>query len=77
MKQIITMKKILILLTGILLCGCSCTEMPPAQKEDEKYVDDRRYSIFSLEVEGHIYIVYAGMQSGYIIHAEHCPCKMK
>lgn len=69
------MKKILILLAGILLCGC-CTETPQAQKgEDEKYVDKRRYEIFPLEVDGHIYIVYAGMDGGYIIHAEHCPCK--
>ena len=71
------MKKILILLTGILLCGCNCTETPQAQKEEVgNYVDNRRYEIFPVEIEGHIYIVYAGLRSGDIIHAEHCPCKI-
>ena len=75
MKEIAIMKKILILLAGILLCGC-CTETPPALKgEDEKYVDKRRYAIYPVEIEGHIYIVYAGLHGGDIIHAEHCPCK--
>lgn len=75
MKEIVIMEKILILLASILLCGC-CTETPQAQKgENEKYVDNRRYAIFPVEIEDHIYIVYAGMDGGDIIHAEHCPCK--
>lgn len=71
------MKKILIFLTGILLCGCS-TEMTPAQKvKVQKYEASTGDGIYSVEVEGHIYIVYDGSYCGNIIHAEHCPCKTR
>ena len=72
------MKKILILLTSILVCGCNSTETTPPQKikvqKHEAAIND---GIYSVEVEGHIYIVYDGAYCGNIIHAEHCPCKMK
>lgn len=72
------MKKILILLTGILLCGCSSTEMTPTQKiKVQKYEAATYDGIYSVEIEGHIYIVYDGVYCGNIIHAEHCPCKTK
>lgn len=72
------MKKILILLTGILLCGCSSTEITPAQKiKAQKYEAATHDGIYSVEIGGHIYIIYDGAYCGNIIHAEHCPCKMK
>lgn len=72
------MKKILILLTSILVCGCNSTETTPPQKiKVQKYEGTINKGIYSVEVEGHIYIIYDGAYSDTIIHAEHCPCKAK
>lgn len=72
------MKKILILLAAICCCGCNSTETTPPQKiKVQKYEATINDDIYSVEVEGHIYIVYDGAYCGNIIHAEHCPCKMK
>lgn len=75
------MKKILILLVTICLCGCgssSVTKEEPTQNLNEKYYykdsDDR---LFTVEIEGHLYIIYKGLYKGGITHAEHCTCKNK
>lgn len=74
------MKKILILLVAtICCCGCSTTDVKRSVTYDEVplkiYVSDATKSIYTVEIEGHIYIVYSGSYKGGIIHAEHCPCK--
>ena len=75
------MKKILILLAAICCCGCNTTDVKESVTYDEVslkiYVSDATKSIYTVEIEGHIYIVFSGTYKGGIIHAEHCPCKMK
>ena len=75
------MKKILILLAAICCCGCSSTgitEEEPTQNLNVKYYyKDPVIFLFTAQIEGHLYIVYDGHNSGDIIHAEHCPCKTK
>lgn len=73
------MKKILICLAAIC-CGCSSVEIETTKTTETtkvKYYRNDGTSIYSIEVEGHLYIVFDGYHEGSIIHAEHCPCKMK
>ena len=75
------MKKILICLATICCCACGnietkdtyTTELP----EIKYYINDASRHIYSVKIEGHIYLVYSGSYKGGIIHAEHCPCKDK
>lgn len=72
------MKKILILLAAICCCGCSTIETKEVKTTETtkiKYYRLDHTSIYSIEVEGHLYIVFDGYHEGSIIHAEHCPCK--
>jgi hypothetical protein len=75
------MKKILILLAVICCCGCSDIETKVTATDDitriKVYKNDVGCRIYSVEIEGHIYLIYSGDYKGGIIHAEHCPCKMK
>ena len=75
------MKKILILLAAICLCGCSNTDVtkeePMQNIELKYYYQDSSQSLYTTEIEGHLYVIYGGNHRGGIIHAEHCPCKMK
>lgn len=74
------MKKILILLVAICLCSCGSVETKATSTTETpkiKYYRDDHTTIYSIEVEGHLYIVFNGHHAGSIIHAEHCPCKMK
>lgn len=74
------MKKILILLAAICCCGCSSVETNATTTTDKpkiKYYRDDHTFIYSIEIEGHLYIVFDGYHEGGIIHAEHCPCKTK
>lgn len=75
------MKKFLILLVAICCCGCSTTDVKESVTYDtvpiKTYVDDAVKSIYTVEIEGHIYVVFSGAYKGGIIHAEHCPCKTK
>lgn len=75
------MKKVLILLAAICCCGCSDIDTKVTTTDDitriKMYKNDVGSSIYSAEIEGHIYLIYSGNYKGGIIHAEHCPCKMK
>lgn len=75
------MKKILILLVAICLCGCIATDVKKSVTYDEVplkiYVADATKTIYTVEIEGHIYVIFSGRYKGGIIHAEHCPCKNK
>ena len=52
-------------------------EVKTAETTKVKYYRNDHTFIYSIEVEGHVYIVFDGYHEGGIIHAEHCPCKMK
>lgn len=74
------MKKILICLATICCCGCSTIETEKVQTTETtkiKYYRNDNSSIYSIEIEGHLYIVFDGCREGGITHAEHCPCKNK
>lgn len=75
------MKKILILLAAICLCGCDVTETKRTYVNDnidvKYYRLDATGRVYTIEIEGHTYIVTGSDSGGGIIHAEHCPCKNK
>lgn len=78
------MRKILILLAIIGCCSCSCScscDMNTTETTEEPKIIYYRHSvnghIYTIEIEGHIYIVCKLPYAGNIIHAEHCPCKTK
>lgn len=75
------MKKILILLVAICCCGCDSTgvtkEEPTQNIHLKFYYRDLGTILYTAEIEGHLYVIYSGTYKGGIIHAEHCPCKMK
>lgn len=74
------MKKILICLAALGLVGCVSIETGNIEATETpkiKYYRNDHTFIYSIEVEGHLYIVFDGYHEGGIIHAEHCPCKMK
>ena len=70
------MKKILFCLIALLTMSCACnsdTHNPKLNVAPVSYGSD----IDIVEIEGHLYVIYSGTYKGGIIHAEHCPCKMK
>lgn len=75
------MKKILILLATICCCGCASVETKATSTTEitkiKYYRNDVGGQIYSIGVEGHLYIVSGTSRGSGIIHAEHCPCKMK
>lgn len=74
------MKKILILLAAICYCGCStdaAVEEPTQTINMKFYYRDATTLLYTAEIEGHLYVIFSGTYKGGIIHAEHCPCKMK
>lgn len=75
------MKKFLILLATICCCGCSSVETKATSTNEttkiKYYRNDMAGRIYTIEVEGHLYIALVEGHGAGIIHAEHCPCKMK
>ena len=75
------MKKILILLAAICFCSCDVTETDRTIHNDnvpvKYYRLDNTGRVYTIEIEGHIYIVTGSCSGGGIIHAEHCECKNK
>ena len=76
------MKKILILL-AIICCCCGCNNTGTNTIEPTERLDVKQYFkngstwVFTMEVEGHLYLVYDSYNKCGILHAEHCPCKNK
>lgn len=69
---------------AMLLCclyGCDSTgvvkEEPTQDLNVKYYYKDPIMYLYTAEIEGHLYVIYDGNSKGGIIHAEHCPCKMK
>lgn len=70
------MRKILILLVAICYCGCSDNAIEVTTTDGTISIKKHTNRIYSVEIEGHIYLVYAN-SGGSMVHAEHCPCKKK
>lgn len=41
----------------------------------ERHIQTVDYSVRTVEVKGHEYIIFDGCYKGNIIHSESCPCK--
>lgn len=71
----------LILLAVICCCGCSSVETKATSTSEttkiKYYRNDVAGCLYTIEVEDHLYIVIEEGHGAGIIHAEHCPCKMK
>ena len=63
------MKYIIAAAAALVLSGC---DEPPGA---EKHIDSLSYTVLTVEVKGHEYIIFDGYRKGNIIHSESCPCK--
>ena len=73
----------LIIASALCLAGCEEHEQLHAQqlKTQQLQAKVKCYKptcdirIYSIEIEGHCYIVFDSYRKGGIIHSESCPCK--
>ena len=63
------MKYIIAAAAALVLSGC---DEPPGS---EKHIDSISYTVRTVDVNGHEYIIFDGCRKGNIIHSESCPCK--
>ena len=63
------MKYIIAAAVALVLAGC---DEPPGAGKHINTVD---YTVLTVEVKGHEYIIFDGCYKGNIIHSESCPCK--
>ena len=61
--------KYIIAAAALVLAGC---DEPQGVAKHISTVD---YSVRTVEVKGHEYIIFEGCYKGNIIHSESCPCK--
>ena len=69
----------------MIMCFMGCVDsttgtntIEPSERINvRQYYKDVSTWVFTMEIEGHLYLVYDGYHEGGIIHAEHCPCKNK
>ena len=52
-------------------------QVPTAQAQSKVkcYKPTGDIQIYSIEIKGHVYIIFDGYRKGGIIHSESCPCK--
>ena len=68
----------LIIASALCLSGCEeHTDSSSTQPNRKGFKDSFHSCIYSLEIEGHAYIIFDGYHKGGIIHSESCPCKEK
>ena len=79
----------LVIASALCLAGCEVNvdsaSAPPREKyfkesastsPGERYFKKSAYTfIYSIEIEGHEYIIFDGFRKGGIIHSESCPCR--
>lgn len=58
------------LIIGVVLAFAGCE-----YGERKSYVSTVSTEVYSIEIEGHQYIIFDGAYKGGIIHSESCPCK--
>ena len=73
------MKNILIFFVIILCLGCCNVDKEKSNVDDATAVKSINLgqvnNVYLVEIEGHQYIIFNGLNKGGVIHAEHCPCK--
>ena len=57
------------------LCLSGCDEYEQVQSKGKYYNPTIGVCIYSIEIEGHDYVVFNGYRKGGITHSESCPCK--
>ena len=68
----------LIIVSALCLSGCEeHTDSASTQPNRKVFENSFEACIYSLEIEGHEYIIFNGYRKGGIIHSESCPCKEK
>lgn len=76
----------LVIASALCLSGCeeqtysaqaqsAQAQYAPAQSKVKCYKPTGDVRIYSIEIEGHVYIIFDGHRKGGIIHSESCPCK--
>ena len=70
------MKKILFLFAICTVCGCERPQVKDKQAVNQT-VSKTGFGegVREVEIKGHIFLIFEGVNKGNIIHAEHCPCK--
>lgn len=65
-----------VIVSALCLAGCSVKDDPASVPPEERYFKKSASTfIYSIEIEGHEYIIFDGFRKGGIIHSESCPCK--
>ena len=68
----------LIIASALCLSGCEENTDSASTQPNEKYFKNSFGAcIYSVEIEGHEYIIFDGYRKGDIIHSESCQCKKK
>ena len=68
----------LIIVSALCLSGCEeHTDYEATQPNRKDVKNSLGACIYSLEIEGHEYIIFNGYHKCGIIHSESCPCKEK
>lgn len=66
----------LVIASAWCLAGCSAKDDSALSPLKEKYFKKSMTTlIYSIEIEGHEYIIFDGFRKGGIVHSESCTCK--
>ena len=70
------------LIIASALCPAGCEEYEYEQFQTQQFKTNVKYynttigvHIYSIEIEGHDYILFNGYRKGGIVHSASCPCK--
>ena len=65
--------------SALCLAGCGVdvesTSTPSTPSKERYFKKSASTFIYSIEIEGHEYIIFDGAYKGGIVHSESCPCK--
>ena len=62
--------------SALCLAGCGVDVDSTSTPSVERYFKKSASTfIYSIEIEGHEYIIFDGMRKGGIVHSESCPCR--
>lgn len=66
----------LVIASALCLAGCEVNVDSASTPPREKYFKKSASTfIYSIEIEGHEYIIFDGIRKGGIVHSESCPCR--
>lgn len=66
----------LVIASALCIAGCGVNVDPTSAPSKEKYFKrSMGTNIYSIEIEGHEYIIFDGTYKGGIIHSESCQCR--